>query len=98
VNYNPYENRGEIVLLTDAKYKILRLLEENSRETTPEVVRSEIIAEKLNLNKTTTQTFIKILHNRGDVLADMDGEFSLLTLQGHNWLQQRSPFSAAPIR
>lgn len=78
--------------LVSRKFEILRIFNENLEGTTPQLIASVKIAERLKIQKSTAQNFLRELHNHGDIITNLEGEFSLITLQGHSWYKQNSSF------
>lgn len=73
-----------------SKQRILSVLSDNLKSPQPDVVASASIAEVLQMELTETRQVIKILHDNGSVVSDPDGYYSLITLEGLQWLQQRT--------
>jgi predicted transcriptional regulator len=64
------------------KQQILEILVENLKNTQPQVMNSHQIADKLNMSVKDTCQLIKIMHEMGVVISDVDGEKSLITKEG----------------
>jgi len=64
------------------KKKILKILAENLKNPQPQVVNSRQIASKLNMSEKDTRQLIKIMHQMGEVISDIDGHQSLITREG----------------
>jgi transcription initiation factor IIE alpha subunit len=78
------------MLFQENKCRVLTILSENLKSPRPEVVDSSTIAEKLQLKIAETRQVIRMLHEKGAVVCDLDGEYSLITPQGLHWLQEKS--------
>lgn len=70
--------------------KFLSILAENSRRPCPEVVDSEVIAQRLNMKVQDTRQMIKCLNDMGVIQSDMEGKLSLITQKGMQWLESCS--------
>ncbi len=64
------------------KQKILRILADNLQNPQPQVVHSRQIADKLNMSEKDTCQLMKIMHQMGVVISDIDGQQSLITREG----------------
>lgn len=64
------------------KQRILGILVENLKNSEPQVVSSEIISARINLNIRETCQLIKIMNQMGIIESDQDGQRSLITRQG----------------
>ena len=64
------------------KQQILEVLVENLNNPQPQVVNSELIADKLNLSMKETCQLLKIMHEMGVVESDLEGQHSLITKEG----------------
>jgi predicted transcriptional regulator len=64
------------------KQQVLEILVENLKNTQPQVMNSHQIADKLNMSVKDTCQLIKIMHEMGVVISDVDGEKSLITKEG----------------
>lgn len=64
------------------KHQILEILVENLRSVQPQVVPSEIIADKLEMSVKETCSLLKIMHEMGVVVSDLEGQNSLITREG----------------
>ena len=64
------------------KEQILKILAENLKNPHPQVVPSRQIANKLNRSEKETCQLIKIMHQMGVVISDVDGQLSLITREG----------------
>ena len=69
--------------------EVLMLLADNARNnTSPTVVGSEIIADRLAMSLQETKQILKVLDGFGFIMNDIDGQYSLITLKGLQWLNQ----------
>lgn len=67
--------------------KVLVLLAENARNNaSPRVVDSETIAGKLAMSLAETKQLLKAMDGLGVIMNDIDGQYSLITQKGMNWL------------
>jgi predicted transcriptional regulator len=64
------------------KQQVLEILVENLSNPQPQVVNSQLIADKLNMSVKDTCQLIKVMHQMGVVISDMDGQKSLITKEG----------------
>jgi predicted transcriptional regulator len=64
------------------KQLVLEILVENLKNTQPQVMNSQQIADRLNMSVKDTCQLIKIMHEMGVVISDVDGEKSLITKEG----------------
>ncbi len=64
------------------KQQILGILVENLKNSQPQVVNSQLIADKLKMSVKDICQLIKIMHQMGVVISDMDGQKSLITREG----------------
>jgi hypothetical protein len=80
------ENNMNLQASTD---KILELLAENAVKTTsPQVVASETIAGRLAMDLNDTKQLLKVLDGLGFITIDIDGQHSLITHKGLQWLSR----------
>ncbi len=70
------------------KQQVLEILYENLSNPQPQVVRSELIATQLKMSMKDTCQLLKIMHEMGVVVSDMEGQNSLITKEGLNNLTQ----------
>lgn len=66
----------------------LTILAENARNPYPGVVGSETIASRLNLSLRETRQMIKCLNDMGVIESDIEGQHSLITQKGMQWLER----------
>lgn len=64
------------------KHQILKILVENLRNPQPQVVPSEMIADKLAISVKETCSLLKIMHEMGVVVSDLEGQNALITREG----------------
>jgi predicted transcriptional regulator len=72
----------EIMSILANKQQVLEILVENLSNPQPQVVNSQLIADKLNMSVKDTCQLIKVMHQMGVVISDMDGQKSLITKEG----------------
>jgi predicted transcriptional regulator len=70
------------------KQQVLEILVENLKNTQPQVMNSDQIADKLKMSVKDTCQLIKIMHEMGVVISDVDGEKSLITKEGLRYVNQ----------
>lgn len=70
------------------KQQILEILVENLKNPQPQVVNSQLIAERLNMSVQDTCQLIKIMNEMGVVISDIEGQKSLITQEGLHCLNQ----------
>jgi len=69
--------------------EVLILLAENAKNNaSPRVVDSETIANRLAMSLTETRQLLKVLDGFGFIMNDIDGQYSLITCKGMQWLSQ----------
>jgi predicted transcriptional regulator len=68
------------------KQQVLEVLVENLSNPQPQVVHSELIADKLKMSMKDTCQLLKIMHEMGIVVSDLEGQHSLITREGLNSL------------
>ena len=68
------------------KQQVLEILVENLSNPQPQVVNSGLIADKLKMSMTDTCQLLKIMHEMGVVVSDIEGQNSLITKEGLNSL------------
>ncbi|MEE4242368.1 MAG: Lrp/AsnC family transcriptional regulator [Desulfopila sp.] len=70
------------------RLQFLAILAENARRPYPDVVGSEAIAAKLNISLGETRQMIKCLNDMGVIESDFEGQHSLITQKGMQWLER----------
>lgn len=71
------------------KHKVLRLLAENATNNiSPQVMDTDTIANALDISLTETKQLLKALHASGEIISNMEGQYSLITQEGIQWLNQ----------
>lgn len=68
------------------KQQVLEVLVENLSNPQPQVVNSELIADKLKMSTKDTCQLLKIMHEMGVVVSDLEGQHALITKEGLNSL------------
>ena len=66
------------------KQEVLGVLVENLNNPHPQVVPSEMIANKLDMSIKDTCHLLKIMHEMGIVICDSDAQSALITREGLN--------------
>lgn len=74
--------------IRNKKQQVLEILHENLSNPQPQVVHSELIAAKLEMSMKDTCQLLKIMHQMGVVVSDMEGQNSLITKEGLDNLVQ----------
>lgn len=70
------------------KQRILTVLSENLKNPQPDVMPSASIADTLQMELAEARQIIKVLHESGAVVSDLEGHYSLITPEGLDLLQQ----------
>jgi len=70
--------------LLDKKQQVLEVLAENLSNPQPQVVNSELIADKLKMSTKDTCQLLKIMNEMGVVVSDLEGQYALITKEGLN--------------
>jgi Mn-dependent DtxR family transcriptional regulator len=70
--------------ILEKKQQVLEILYENLNNPQPQVVDSDLIADRLELSMGETCQLIKIMHEMGVVVSDLEGHKSLITRKGVN--------------
>lgn len=70
------------------KKQILQILVANLNNSEPQVVHSEMIADKLEMSVKETCQMLKIMHKLGMVISDLEGQKSLITIEGLKCVDQ----------
>jgi len=70
------------------KQRVLEILVDNLKNSQPQVVYSQLIADKLNMSVKDTCQLVKVMHQMGVVISDMDGQKSVITKEGLLWVNQ----------
>ncbi len=68
--------------------QVLEILVENLKNSQPEVVNSQHIANKLKMSEKDTCQLMKIMHQMGVVISDVEGQKSLITREGLHCVNQ----------
>jgi DNA-binding IscR family transcriptional regulator len=69
--------------------KVLRILAENAKNNaSPQVMDSDTLARKLDISLPETRQLLKALHASGVIISNMEGQYSLITQEGMEWLNQ----------
>lgn len=77
------------------KYTVLEILVENLKNAQPQLVSSEVIAERLNMSNKETCQLIIAMNAKGLVESDQDGHRSLITNEGIRCLNEMGLSRAA---
>ena len=75
------------------KQRVLSVLSENLKSPQPQMLGSSSIAEKLHMKVSDIQQVVKILHEKGAVVCNLEGQYSLITPEGLTWLQKKTYLS-----
>lgn len=79
------------------KKQVLEILYDNLRNPQPQVVNSELIADKLEMSLKDTCHLLKIMDEMGVVVSQMDGHSALITQDGLGYLAtSQLGFTALP--
>lgn len=70
------------------KQQVLEILVENLNNPQPQVVNSGLIADKLEMSLKETCQLLKIMHEMGVIVSDIEGQNSLITREGLKNLAQ----------
>ena len=70
------------------KRQVLAALVENINNPHPQVVSSEMIASKMDMNMKDTCRLLKSMHEMGVVICDAATQSALITREGLNCLNQ----------
>ena len=71
------------------KHKVLKLLADNAiNNSSPQVMDSDTIADMLGISRPETTQLLKALHASGVIISNMEGQYSLITQEGMEWLTQ----------
>jgi Mn-dependent DtxR family transcriptional regulator len=70
--------------LLEKKQQVLEVLVENLSNPQPQVVNSELIADKLKMSTKDTCQLLKIMNEMGVVVSDLEGQHALITKEGLN--------------
>lgn len=71
------------------KHKVLRLLAENAwNNTSPQVMDSGTIAGMLEISLPEIKQMLVALHASGVIISNMEGQYSLITQEGIQWLNE----------
>lgn len=68
------------------KQQVLEILYDNLSNPQPQVVNSELIADKLEMSLKDTCQILKIMDRMGVVVSDIEGQNALITQEGLNHL------------
>ncbi len=68
--------------------KFLSILAKNSKITNSCMISSDRIADELHLSSKQTRELAKYLHAHGVIESDMDGQLSIITRKGIQWLEK----------
>jgi predicted transcriptional regulator len=71
------------------KLKVLKLLAENAiNNASPQVMDTDAIASILDIRPAEAKQLLKILHASGLIITNMEEQYSLITQEGIDWLNQ----------
>lgn len=77
---------GVLMSIHVKKQQVLEILVENLNKPQPEVVNSGVIADRLDMSMKDTCQLLKVMHEMGVVVSDLEGQNSLITKEGLNSL------------
>ena len=78
------------------KHKVLRLLAENAwNNSSPQVMDSNTIASMLGVSLPEIKRMLIALHASGVITSNMEGQYSLITQEGMQWLSEMSVIGAS---
>lgn len=64
------------------KLQVLHILSQNLNNPEPQLVRSNDIANKLNLSLSETYLLLKVMNDLGVIESNVDNQLSLITRKG----------------
>ncbi len=71
------------------QHKVLMLLAENaSNNTSPQVMDSDTMAGMLGIGLPEIRQMLMALHASGVIVSNMEGQYSLITQEGMQWLNR----------
>jgi len=71
------------------KQRVLMVLVENfKKNSNPALVDSDTIASELNMSIVETRRIINSMNGMGVIESNMEGQYSLITRKGMDWLRQ----------
>ena len=69
--------------------QVLGILAENANNNaSPQVMDSDTLARQLDISLAETRQILKVLHASGAIISNMESQYSLITQQGMQWLDQ----------
>ena len=72
------------------KLQVLHILRENLKNPSPQAVRADDIASRLQLSLPETQLLLKVMTDMGVIESTVDNRLSLITRKGLHYLEQQS--------
>ena len=73
------------------KHQVLKLLAENATNNeSPQVMDTDTIARALEISVNEARQLLKALHASGVIISNLEGQYSLITQEGIQWLDQMS--------
>jgi predicted transcriptional regulator len=70
------------------RLQVLHILCENLKNPQPQLVRSNDIADQLDLSLPETQLLLKVMNDMGVIESNVDGQLSLITSKGLHYLNR----------
>lgn len=73
------------------KHQVLKLLAENATNNeSPQVMDTDTIARVLGISVNEARQLLRALHASGVIISNLEGQYSLITQEGIQWLDQMS--------
>ncbi len=73
------------------KHQVLRLLAENAtNNASPQVMDTDTIARALHISVGEARQLLRALHASGVIISNLEGQYSLITQEGIQWLDEMS--------
>lgn len=73
------------------KHQVLKLLAENATNNeSPQVMDTDTIARALDISVNEARQLLRALHASGVIISNLEGQYSLITQEGIQWLDQMS--------
>ena len=73
------------------KHQVLKLLAENATNNeSPQVMDTDTIARALHIGVGEARQLLRALHASGVIISNLEGQYSLITQEGIQWLDEMS--------
>jgi predicted transcriptional regulator len=73
------------------KHQVLKLLAENATNNeSPQVMDTDTIARALDISVNEARQLLRALHASGVIISNLEGQYSLITQEGIQWLDRMS--------